>query len=1212
MPTYRIVTSQGTFEVEANRQPTQEEAEQLVSGDAIGKARLDLAAKAEKAGVEDMARSVGLELGGSVVGGLMGSVLGPVGTFLGSAAGGAAGNYLNQLVEVSKGQRGAVSGGQVAGSAAMGLIGGGAGKVVQAAKGYAAPMLARATQGGLAGASSVAVEKAIDEGRLPTWEEVSLPAAFGAVSGGALGAIEKRYATAGNLITNNAAAQAAQVGTGLGVGAYVWNDATEKGEKDALAKAAVYGAAAYGATHLPSLAARMDKQEARRIVAGPEAIAGKQTVLLANETQNKLKANEDQARRIGNWLNESISKTKDPKAMTADVLSVLDGNASPNILPKDMQQYANEFRRLNVENSDLILSLYPHLAPGLRNTIDRNKGTYIRTAYAAHDPRAKRGVDFDVPAKRDAYRKELSDDIEQNAKAVGSSISRDEAERQADVIMARMLDDVAYVGSGNIPIGVGTSPTSALQRKHDLSPAAREWMGEFMDPGERITQTLKAQSRLIIQEQHDRQLADMLKTAGIATANSKGDPNMVLLIKDDNPTYHKSLAGLFVPRHFADAYKEILSPNLIGDGAVAKNWMKLTTFSKAMKTVGNLAESVAPQVVGGLALAASSFKANPLKLIDGARKAWADAGWKGGAVGATERINMARELRELKELGITRGGAEARELQAFLDMSTKAKDGDSLLEKFSKVYGYPDTAIRYAIYKSNVDELISFRQGKAITQDEMKEIKKQAARITNDQFPTYELIPRRLRQASALSLANSFGAFEFEVMRNSVHQLRYATKLLKEGTETGNYAMTKAGAARLLSLGSVAAATAGLAVEGSRRLGTDEKTAKAANNILPTFDANKANIIKFNEDGTLTYVPINYLAPYANSLATINEALNGRNPLPYAKTMVLGDDLGPLATPAIELITNTYYGTKVPITERRDNAALVERFLSRAFVPQFITGTLSRAEKAAKGEVSTLGAVYNFDDQLKRLVGVRANTYDPIKMAQARIRDITLPMLGDLSGYRKTIKDKVDDTTGTYRDINEDAIYRSRAAGYAEGQKALSQLFLDLQTISKKTGKFGDNEIIEAFKEAGVPARLITSAAFGVVSPMPRGIQKSDTELVEEVMADPNKKKDPMGFLMASAGNDPIKIRRLSDTFEQYVRNSTIKADPITKLMGSLGIGDGERAEMIDRVMESYAKQPNGLRAAEALRDRLIGTKVITPEVYYQMLQLNEKRRASP
>ena len=1212
MPTYRIATSQGTFEIEANRQPTQEEAEQLVSGDAIGKARLELAAKSEKAGVEDMARSVGLELGGSVVGGLMGSVLGPVGTFLGSAAGGAAGNYLNQLVEVSKGQRGAVSGGQVAGSAAMGLIGGGAGKVVQAAKGYAAPMLARATQGGLAGASSVAVEKAIDEGRLPTWEEVSLPAAFGAVSGGALGAIEKRYAMTGSLITNNAAAQAAQVGTGLGVGAYVWNDATEKGEKDALAKAAVYGAAAYGATHLPSLAARMDKQNVRRIVAGPEAITGKEVVLLANETQNKLKANEDQARRIGGWLNESISKAKDPKAMTADVLSVLDGNASPNILPKDMQQYANEFRRLNVENSDLILSLYPHLAPGLRQTIDRNSGTYIRTAYAAHDPRAKRGVDFDVPAKRDAYRSELTNVIEQDAKAQGASVSRDEAARQADVIMAKMLDDVAYVGSGNIPLGTGTSPTSALMRKHDLSPAAREWLGEVMDPGRRIEQTLKAQSRLIITEEHDRQLKKMLVDSGIATTNPEGKAGMVLMVRDDAPTLHRSLSGLFVPEHFAKAYNEVLSPNLIGDGQIAKNWMKLTTFSKAMKTVGNLAESVAPQVVGNLALAASSFKANPLKLIDGARKAWADAGWKGGAVGAKERINMARELRELKELGVTKGGAESRELQTFLDMSTKAKDGESLLEKFSKVYGYPDTAIRYAIYKSNLDELKSFQPGKVFSQLEEKELKKQAARITNDQFPTYELIPRRLRQASALSLANSFGAFEFEVMRNSVNQVRYATKLLKEGTETGNFAMATAGAARLLSLGSVAAATAGLAVEGSRRLGTDDKTAKAANNILPSFDANKANAIWFNKDGTLTYVPINYLAPYANSLAAINEALNGRNPLPYAKTMVLGDDLGPLATPAIELITNTYYGTKVPITERRDNAALVERFLSRAFVPQFITGTLSRAEKAAKGEVSTLGAVYNFDDQLKRLVGVRANTYDPIKMAQARIRDIALPMLGDLSGYRKTIKDKIDDATGAYKDIDEESIYRARAAGYAEGQKALSQLFLDLQTISKKTGKFGDKEIIEAFKEAGVPARLIASSAFGIVSPMPRGIQKSDSELVEEVMADPKKSRDPMGFLMATAGNDFVKARRLGEAYKEYTRTASRDTDPLTKLVGALGIGDGERAEMIDRVMESYAKQPNGLRAAEALRNRLISTKVITPEVYYQMLQLNEKRRASP
>ena len=1202
MPTFTISTSKGTFQVEANRQPTPEEAERLVLNQDLGADRMSSAASAENESTAKLARGIGLELGGTVVGGILGAFLGPVSAYAGAAAGGAAGNYLKQLVEGREGSAKENSMGKVAASGVSGLAGGTAGKVAKAATGFARPMLARATQGGLAAASAEVVEKAIDEGRLPTWQEVRAPIAIGAIGGGALGGVERRYATNGSLITNNALAQAAQISTGLGVGAYVYNDAQEQGDKDPFVKAALYGIGAYGATHIPSLASRLNKDKVRLTVAGPEQVANREVVLQVMDMQNKVKATEDQAARIGSWINKEIANSSDPAVMTAKVLSVMDGKANKTVLSADMQTYMDEFFRLRDENSDAVLALYPHLAPELRKAIDKNRTSYIRTAYAAHDPKAKRYTDFDVPSDREVYRNELIADI------TGGGVAKADAEKQADAIMARMLDDVAYVGSGSIPGGGAGVASSSLMSKGDLSSAGRKWLGEVMDPGKRVTQTLKAQSRLVITEEHDRQLAQFLKTSGIGLDAPPAAGGYVRLVEGDAPVLHRSLKDLYVPQVWADAYKEILSPNLIGDGAVARNWMALGTFSKAMKTVGNLAEAIAPQVVGNLALAASSFKANPVNLIDGARKTLFDLGWRGGNLTAQARVNMAKEMRELKSLGIMRGGADVQELETFLKMSAKENKGTDLLEKFSRVYGFPDTAVRYGIYKSNLDELKSFQPGKVFSKAEELELKKQAARLTNDQFPTYELIPRRYRQASALTVANAFGAFEFEVMRTTVNQVRYASKLLT----SGNPEMIKAGAARALAMASVASATAGLAVWGSRAMGTDEDTAKRINNLLPSFDRNKANIIGLTKDGKINYGPINYLAPYANAMAALNEGLNGRNPLPYAKTMFIGDDLGPLATPAVEFITNTYYGTKVPITERRDNLALAERFVTRAFMPQFITGTLGRVEKAARGEVSKLGAVYNFEDSTKRLFGYRAQTYDPLKLAEARIRDAITPMLGDLAGYRRILKDKVNNETGAYKDIDEESIYRSRAAGYAEGQKALSQVFMDLQAIGQKTGKFGDKEIIKAFKDAGVPARLIASSAFGHTSEMPRGLERSSTEIVEEMMSDPAKRKNALSALMEQASNDPFKARRLQDTWKEYTKAEAKGNDPYVSILGGLGVADGERAKAIDSIMANYVKQPGGAQVAEKLRNQLWRSGVITPEVYYQMLELNQKRRMGP
>ena len=1212
MPKYIINTSKGAFEVEADREPTREEGEQYVK---------ELTAQQETPVVKEpqaqagklpegeqplreqttgeMLRGVALETALPVAAGIAGTAIGtPIVGAL--AAGGAAtlASYIRQSMEQREGTRAQISGGEMAASGLTSLVPAGLGaKAVMGAKGLFAPAIIRATQGGATAVSSEVVKKVIDKGELPTWEEIAIPAAIGAVGGGALGAVEKRYQMAGNLIAQPAVAQAAQAATGLGVGAYVYNDAIENGETNALPKAVLYGSMAWGATHIPSLIASNPdiKQKVEYAVMGPESILGKKVVRNIESYQTMLNASKNEAIGLGVAIKKEIEGSANPQQLTADVLQALDGRMSTNKLPTSLKEYVDRTIELRSENAQFILKNFD-LPEDIRKSIEKNDGYYLRTAYAAHDPKAKRGIDFDRPAERAAFKAKLEKDILlEDAKKGGTKTAADAA-AEADGVMSRMLNDVGYLWSNNAPIRMtGGGPTSPFRHKGMLSDEARAWLGEITDPAAKVANSLNAQARLVMHEVHDQELSKMLLAQnGVGSLEMK--PGYVKLVGPDEPVLHRKLADIYVPKVFADAYREMLSPNLLGDNVVAKNWVGLQGLSKSLKTVGNLPEAIMPQMVGNLALAASSFKVNPLELVDAAKQAAKAFGWTGGNIVGKARVDMLKEFKRLEGLGVIKSGAEMAELNTFMSQATAGKGFKDVMEKFSKVYGYPDTFVRYAIFKQNVKEIASFSPGLG-----MDKIEKMAADVTNDTFPTYERIMRRYRQASAIGLANAFGAFEFEVVRNTINQAKYAGKLLKVGFETGNVPMQIAGAKRALALGSVAAATTGLATYGSYVLGSDSQDLEDMSRIGPVFNKGKAIIGKVNDDGTFSAAPINYIMPYANALSTLNEAINGRNPLPYLKTTFLGDDLGPLLTSTTEAITNTYYGTKVAISEPRDNVALTERLLTRAMLPQVITGTMSRLEKAYRGEENKLGQKYTFEDQLLRFGGIRSDRNDILGSAAVRIRDVAQPLGEELSGYKRLIKNKIDPETGQFVGINEDALYRERNARYMQGQEELAAIYRSIKRLGEKTEGVTDDKIINAFKAAGVPSRLITAAIFNYRVPMPRGIAESDTAIVESVMNDPEKRANAREFIKAKAGQDKFHQARLMEAYATYKENEGRKVDGLTKLFGGLSVTDGERAKNIKWTMDTLPESER-----RPFLNKLLRTGVATDEV---MRQLADFRR---
>ena len=1243
MPKFTVSTRYGTVDVEAETQPSTDEVESYMaaqSGQQKAQESNTAIVNSKEPSLTDMVIGMGIEgvasVGGSILGGLTGAALGTgvapgpgtvagavKGAMAGGALGGATGSYLRQLWEQAAGSDKPISGGQIVGSAILGTIPGAIGaKTVAKSAGYSIPIVFRTAQGAVTAASAEVVEKAIDENRLPTWDEIKVPLAVGAVGGGALGGIEKRYITNGNLIANPIAAQTAQVGTGFGVGAYVYNNEREKGNTNALPTAVAYGLATYGGTHIPSIIAQSGKQAAqlgKRVVGGPESIVGDPVVHMNYEFQGALKGSRSDNADWNKLISDLANKEPDPTQAAADILSVMEGRMSPNNLSPELKLAMEQLHTLRAENAKNIVTLYPNMADSLGKKITDNGGDYTRIGYMAFNEKAKRGVDWDTPQARAAFMTELADGFEAEAVKKKSPITRQQAEAYADNYMKEMVRDVSLITSGgDIDKSMIGGLSSPLKARKDLSPRARDWLGKVDDPGLVAEITLNAQERLIIQAKHDKELADFLLNSGIGTKadTSQMGEDYVKLVSGDQPVTHSALAGIKVPKVWADAHQELQSPHLFGDNGVMKAILSFSGFSKAMKTVGNLPEAFAPQMFGNLAFAASAGAVNPITLWTGLRKSAYSYGWRGGNMGTKEKLAQMKEFKRLRELNVLRGGAEVEELRGLTQSATQTTRYKKWMDKASNAYGFPDTAVRYSIYQNFLQEMKELGPEGAIFfsgKEKMKlngtgldQFERLAAGLTSNQYQTYDKINRRFKQMSAAGVANAFGSFEYEVIRNFKNMLVHNKRLLELSLTATNQqtrtAAAKQFAKRAMSMSAVAGVTAGVAVAGNRMFGTSEKEEDAMRLISPSFDQYKTNIYKISEDGKkFTYAPINYLMPYANMMGTMLAAYKGENPMPYLKTTFLGDDIGPLFTSATEAVTNTYYNTQVAITEPRDNVKLMERLITRAFLPQFVVGTLARTEKAIMGETNKLGTVYTLDDQLKRFGGYRANTMDILGSASVRIRDIAQPMGQELTGYKRILKGAYDETTEQYRGLNEEQVYNERNTRYLRAQQDLNSIYRSLKLLSERGG-FDDNRIIDSFRAAGVPNRVIAAAIFGYQVPMTRGISESHSDIIDGIMSDPQKRPQARELIKNIAGSDRMMLSSLMNSYQNHLVEEKRGVTNITRLFAGMSVGDKERADNIIKAMSTYV-DAGAPEVAQAFKRQLVKSGVVTPEVELQIRQ---------
>tara|TARA_R100000008_G_scaffold78621_1_gene59709 strand:+ start:415 stop:4152 length:3738 start_codon:yes stop_codon:yes gene_type:complete len=174
------------------------------------------------------------------------------------------------------------------------------------------------------------------------------------------------------------------------------------------------------------------------------------------------------------------------------------------------------------------------------------------------------------------------------------------------------------------------------------------------------------------------------------------------------------------------------------------------------------------------------------------------------------------------------------------------------------------------------------KQGKLLTGKALdnKVIEEMATQKTLNVIPVYSRIPKILERMRGLPLVGSFTAFPAENLRNKYKIMKLGAEEIQDGFESGNNALIKTGANRLMAQGTFAGLQSVGAYIYNRVMGTD-KAEDMLRESLPEWQKYHALQIRPGEDGKLYYTDLSYLNPDQYVLDMIMplmiSAANGEN-----------------------------------------------------------------------------------------------------------------------------------------------------------------------------------------------------------------------------------------------------------------------------------------------------------------------------------------------
>jgi len=605
---------------------------------------------------------------------------------------------------------------------------------------------------------------------------------------------------------------------------------------------------------------------------------------------------------------------------------------------------------------------------GLLETIVSNIGTYVNRSYRAFDDKTwfKKIPDNVLNAARDYIRDRHISNGEDAA----------EAGRLAEVALHEIVKTGTAYDSMESFIKeskLGAKDLSVLKHRKQIAPEIRALLGEYVDPRLSFAKSASKMGRLI----WNQKFLDRVLVHGMDNFLFEGTdrpPEATKQFAADGSESYAPLNGLWTYPEIEEAFRDALGKEQM------ENWYRTIVQMNGMVKFGKtiLSPTTAMrnwQSAMFFTLANGHFDiSHASKSLAGLREYFTQQG---------EGSKLAY-LREMKELGVVYDTPYAGEMMRLLDDSRmedmlKGKRGKAvsiaefLLQNAQKFYQYGDDFWKIIGFENEKNLLM-----KHAGLSEQAAKKKAAERIRNT-YPTYSMVGKAMQSLRRFPLAGTFVSFPSEIIRTSIHIVKYMAEDMKT---PGMRPIAMRRAAGLAIVSSFAYALQEIM---KTALGVDDDEEEAVRLLAAPWQRNSNLIFTGRgENGELQYFDISFLDPYNYWKRPITAVIRDQDWKESAKD-VLKETLSPflgtdIAAGAVFEILANKKESGAPVYSEHDQPWEATKDIANHLRKNLQPGVMANVErtmKAINGERSPSGRKYNIADEAMAWGGWRVSTLDP-------------------------------------------------------------------------------------------------------------------------------------------------------------------------------------------------------------------------------------------
>jgi len=804
----------------------------------------------------------------------------------------------------------------------------------------------------------------------------------------------------------------------------------------------------------------------------------------------------------------------------------------------------------------------------LKDTVLNNRGSYVRRAYQVHS-------DPDYRPTQQVFDNFVNKNVADELAIPGNTQTRAELQQKYTNEANNLLD--SYKADRGI----------YKERDPNISLEKRQLLGEVNDPLILLNHTVPRMAKAAATYQWKKEAVAIGERLGLMTKQSDSAINTKLLAAADD--MHNPFAGYYTTPEIRAAF-ESYTNDIPGD------FMKvLGTVSSALKipkTLGSI-NAYATNVAGGTMDLLSQGHATQLLSASNRKNVWDAMRTSFGIVDGNGRLINNKVIKLYQDFvreGLVGKSITGQDFAKTFDESFfhKANSaGSDTIEFLGKLYSTPETAAKLFNFYG---EMKTLRQayGNAMSEAEMFKL---AAAKVRQTTTYYEALPKALRKASQLGALDPFVAYTADRYR-----IVYNTYKIGMGElRSGNPALMKAGAARLLATTTMLA--------GAATLGANLHIPAAMRDALRSKvkDYDKSGTIVMNppdKDGDFSYTNLSYLIPSSIVMEGALSAARGDSPSEawhnFWSTIgqqFLGSPLW--LKPYQDLKNNSKYGNPIyseldsvvfadkPFSGERTQAGDIGKYLiNELAVPSAVNKIRNMIEAKDGAVIRPSGRKVSIENEL-------------LSLASLRVTNLNLPTT--TLSEAKAFAGQENKNSTMYKEAQKIALTdRDKQNAYGNFERRYQQTFKDVSEWvdnSKKLGMSDDN-LAEIGKEANIPSHLILGALDKQYVPPPVEAKMSASEQIVKFIEDGKSKAQILNEIIKLQRTSPPEAMALKDAYKSNLHEVIRGASPKDKLLLGFNSTDGSRADYLATQLQSM-QQTQGPLLTHAYLQGLVKKGVI-------------------